>query len=48
MEHIIAEIHRGEGRVTVEILQLNLPERIAERQRLYNADMLRIPAVFNP
>jgi hypothetical protein len=36
----------AEGRVTVEILQLNLPERIAERRRLYHAGRLRVPAAF--
>lgn len=31
------------GRVTVEILQFNHPERVAERQRLYKAGRLNVP-----
>lgn len=32
-----------EARVTVVILRLNDPERVAERQQLYRAGLLRIP-----
>ena len=33
----------AEGRVTVDILQFNLQERVAERQRLYDAGILSVP-----
>ena len=33
----------AEGRVTVEILQLNLKERVAERRRLASFGMLKVP-----